>query len=167
MERSELPQGFPAGRFEGRESFRELVRTAFALAAREGWRELIISDADFLDWPLEERAVAESLQAWSASGRRITLLAKRWDAARQKHARFVAWRKTWAHIVDARACGSADPLELPSAFWSPAWVFERRDIENSVGYSGAEPQRRLVLRESLSEWLQKSSPSFPATTLGL
>lgn len=167
MEPADTPQDFPSGRFEGREAFRGLVRTAFALAAREGWRELIISDADFMDWPLDERAVADSLMAWSKTGRRITLLAKRWEPARQKHARFVAWRRTWAHIVDARACASADPLELPSAFWSPAWVLERRDIDNNAGYSGAEPQRRLVLREGLNEWLLKSSPSFPATTLGL
>jgi hypothetical protein len=49
----ELPQG----RFEGRDAFRQNVRDALACAAREGWRELILSDADFHDWPLGERAV--------------------------------------------------------------------------------------------------------------
>ena len=36
-----------------------------ATAAREGWREIILSDANFHDWPLGERAVVESLQAWA------------------------------------------------------------------------------------------------------
>jgi hypothetical protein len=65
------------------------------------------------------------------------------------------------------ACPSADPLELPSAIWSPGWVLERRDLARSTGYSGSEPQRRVLLRESLNEWLLKATPSFPATTLGL
>ena len=47
----ELPQG----RFEGRDAFRQNVRDALACAARQGWRELILSDADFHDWPLGER----------------------------------------------------------------------------------------------------------------
>ncbi len=157
----------PSGRFEGRVAFQQLVRDALACAAREGWREIILSDASFADWPLGERAVAESLQAWSKTGRQVTLLAKRYDEVVRRHARFVAWRGTWSHIIEARACASADALELPSAIWSPGWVMHRLDPERCNGYSGAEPERRLALRESLSEWLGKSSPAFPATTLGL
>lgn len=157
----------PEGRFEGRKDFQQLVRDALACAAREGWRQIIISDANFHDWPLGERAVAESLQAWSASGRHCTLLARNWDDAVRRHARFVMWRRTWSHIIDARACSSADPLELPSAIWSPGWVMQRLDPERSNGYSGSEPERRVLLRENLNEWLQKSAPSFPAHTLGL
>lgn len=155
------------GRFEGRTALQQLVRDALACAAREGWRELILSDADFGDWPLGERAVAESLQAWSATGRRMVLLARSYDEVVRRHARFVTWRRTWSHIIEPYACVSADPLELPSAIWSPAWVMERRDPERCTGWCGSEPQRRLLLRESLNEWLLKSSPSFPATTLGL
>jgi hypothetical protein len=157
----------PSGRFEGRQDFQQLIRDALACAAREGWRQIILSDADFGDWPLGERAVAESLQAWSASGRQCTLLARRWDDVVRRHARFVTWRKTWSHIIEARACSSADPLELPSAIWSPGWVMQRLDPDRCNGYSGNEPERRLLLRENLNEWLQRSSPSFPAHTLGL
>jgi hypothetical protein len=157
----------PARRFEGREDFRQLVRDALACAAREGWREIILSDADFEDWPLGERAVEESLQAWASSGRRMTLLARSYDQVRRQHARFVRWRGTWSHIVTPLACASADALEVPSAIWSPAWVLERRELERSIGYCGAEPERRVLLRESLAEWLRQATPSFPATTLGL
>jgi hypothetical protein len=159
--------GLPSGRFEGREAFRQLIRDALACAARQGWRELILCDADFSDWPLGERAVAQSLQEWSATGRRCTLLARRYDALVRDQARFVAWRKTWSHIIEARACPSADPVELPSAIWSPGWVMRRIDIDRSRGVTGSEPERRVLLRENLNEWLLKSSPSFAATTLGL
>ncbi len=157
----------PSGRFAGRVQFQQMVRDALARAAQEGWRELILADPDFADWPLGERAVAESLRAWSASGRRCTLLACRYDELAVRHARFVTWRRAWSHIIEARACGSADPLEFPSAIWSPGWVMQRLDPERCNGYAGAEPERRLRLRENLNEWLARSSPAFAATTLGL
>jgi hypothetical protein len=157
----------PVGRFAGRKAFQQLVRDALACAAREGWREIILSDPNFEDWPLGERAVAEALEAWSATGRQCTLLARRYDDVLRRHARFVTWRKTWSHIIEARACASADPLELPSAIWSPGWVLRRLDPGNCIGITGSEPERRLLLRDNLQEWLKKSSPSFPASTLGL
>jgi hypothetical protein len=157
----------PDGRFEGREDFRQLVRDALAAAAREGWRELILSDASFEDWPLGERSVVDALQAWSQTGRRMVLLARRYDTVLRQHARFVQWRGRWSHIIEARACPAADPLDLPSAIWTPLWVLERREPERSIGYCGGEPERRVALREVLQEWLQKSTPSFPATMLGL
>jgi hypothetical protein len=157
----------PTGRFAGRKAFQQLVRDALACAAREGWREIILSDANFEDWPLAERAVVESLEAWSATGRHCSLLARRYDDVVRRHARFVTWRKTWSHIIEARSCASADPLELPSAIWSPGWVLQRIDPERCNGVSGSEPERRVMLHENLQEWLKKSSPSFPATTLGL
>ena len=164
---SEGAPALPDKRFEGRGEFRQLVRDALATAAREGWREIVLSDASFEDWPLGERAVAEALQAWSGGGRRMVLLARRYDTVVRQHARFVQWRVTWSHIVTASACASADPLELPSALWSPHWVLERRDIDGCAGYCGSEPERRVALREALDGWLQKATPAFPATTLGL
>ncbi len=157
----------PSRRFEGRDDFRQLVRDALAAAAREGWRELILSDADFADWPLGERAVAESLAAWSSGGRSLVLLARNYDFVLRQHARFVQWRSRWSHIITALACPSADRLDLPSAIWSPAWVLERRDVDHSYGYCGTEAERRVLLREKLHEWQQKATPGFPASTLGL
>lgn len=163
----DAPQPLASGRFEGRKEFQQLIRDALACAAREGWRQIILCDANFHDWPLGERVVSESLQAWSASGRHCTLLARNWDDALRRHARFVTWRRTWAHIIDARACSSADPLDLPSAIWSPGWAMRRLDIERCNGYCGSEPERRVLLRQDLNEWLQRSSPSFPAYVAGL
>lgn len=163
----ETPHSLPSRRFEGREDFRQLVRDALACAAREGWREIVMSDASFEDWPLAERSVADSLQAWARSGRRMVLLARGYDHVVRQHARFVQWRVAWSHIVAASACPGADPLDLPSALWSPAWTLERREPERSIGYCGSEPDRRVAVRETLAAWLQKSTPAFPASTLGL
>ena len=157
----------PQGRFEGREAFRQHVRDALACAAREGWREIILSDADFHDWPLGERAVIDALGAWARSGRTLVMLARSYDEVIRHHARFVTWRRTWAHIIDCRRCAKADPVELPSVLWSPGWVLRRLDAERSTEICSTEPEARLHVRESLEEWLGQSAPGFPAGTLGL
>lgn len=158
----------PEGRFSGREAFQQLVRDALATAAREGWREIILSDANFHDWPLGERAVVESLQEWAHSGRRLTMLASSYSEVIRRHARLVRWRGTWDHILTCRVSPAADPLDIPSVLWSPGWVLQRLDPERCTGVTGREPERRVLLRENLNEWLRsKSAPGFPATTLGL
>lgn len=162
------PSGLPEGRFAGREAFQQMVRDAFATAAREGWAEILISDANFHDWPLGERAVVESLQAWAKGGRRFTMLAVSYDDVIRRHARFVGWRGTWDHIMTCRKSPAADPLELPCVLWSPGWVMQRLDPVRCAGVAGGEADRRVLVREVLNEWLRsKSSPGFPSTTLGL
>ncbi len=155
------------GRFEGRSEFAGLVRQAFAAAAAQGWREIVICDASFEDWPLGERSVAEALNAWSKSGRKLTMLAQSYDEVVRRHARFVTWRRTWSHIVECRGSGAMPVGDLPSAFWSPEWVFERLDLVRSTGIAGTEAGRRVALKEKLEEKLLRSTPAFPATTLGI
>ena len=162
-----VPQ-LPAGRFGSREAFQQMVRDALATAVREGWQEIMVSDASFHDWPLGERAVVESLQEWARGGRRLTFLACNYNEVIRRHARLVRWRTTWDHILTCRACPAADPLDIPSAIWSPQWVLHRLDPDRCAGVTGTEPSRRVLLQEVLGEWVRsKSAPGFPATTLGL
>jgi hypothetical protein len=161
------PQALPEGRFTGRTEFTDMIRQAFAVAAQQGWREIIVCDPDFEDWPLGERVVVQALNDWSKTGRKFTMLAGNYDEVLRKHARFVTWRRTWAHIVECRASASAAADETPSALLGPGWVFERLDPQRCTGVAGSEPARRVALRERLNERLLKSSPAFPATTLGL
>ena len=163
---SPVPPSSPLlqGRFAGRSEFADLVRQAFAVAADQGWREIIICDANFEDWPLGERVVAQSLNDWAASGRKFTMLAQDYAEVSRRHARFVTWRRTWSHIVECRGHASGD---LPSIFWSPGWAFERLELVHSTGVAGTEAGRRVALKERLAEKLLRSSPAFAATTLGI
>ena len=155
------------GRFSGRGEFTANVRQAFAAAASQGWREIIVCDADFADWPLGEREVAQSLNEWSRTGRKLTMLARNYDELRRKHARFVTWRQTWAHIVECRTIAATPADNMPSAFWTAGWLLERLDLQRCSGFAGSEPGRCVALRERLKERLLNSSPAFAATTLGL
>ena len=163
----ELIHGLPQGRFHGPTAFAELVRSSLSVAAAQGWREIILSDGGFEDWPLGERAVAQSLNDWARSGRKLTMLAKNYDEVVRRHARFVTWRRTWAHVVECRANSVLSADDFPSALWSPAWVFQRLDLTRCTGISGSEAARRVALKERLDECLRRSSPAFPATTLGI
>ena len=161
------PSMLPDGRFSGRSEFAELVRQALAAAAAQGWREMTWCDPDFGDWPLGERAVVQSLNDWAGSGRKLTLLAGHYDAVLRQHARFVTWRRTWAHLVECRKGDASSRGCLPSALWCPAWVLERLDSPRCTGVAGTDPARRSALKERLNEHLLTSSAGFPATVLGL
>jgi len=161
------PVALPVGRLQGRQAFVDLVRQALACAARERWEHIVLSDPDFADWPLGERAVVDSLQAWAGRGRHIRFLARDFARLREAHPRLVQWRTTWSHLVEAHACREMSGGDVPSAIWSPAWTMERLDIDRCTLVASVEPERRLQLHERLQACWQQGSPSFPATTLGL
>lgn len=161
------PIVLPSTRFAGREAFTQLVRDSLIAAAQQDWREIVFCDATFEDWPLQEKAVADSLHAWSRSGRRFVMLASRYDLVLRHHARFVSWRKTWDHIVESRICRNLGTADFPSAIWGPTWALRRLDLLRSTGVCGAEPDRRVHIREALDELMLGSSPGFPASILGL
>ena len=157
----------PHGRFEGRNAFQQWLRDALHCAARDGWREIVLCDANFEDWPLGEREVCAALTAWSRTGRKCVMLAVSYDELIRRHARFVLWRRTWSHIVECHACSRADVMDFPSAMYSPHWAMRKLDRVHCTGVGGAEPERRVQVSELVNEWLRKSSPSFPASVLGL
>ncbi len=161
------PSGKPTQRFSGPTEFQALLRDMMARAAHEQWREIVISDWDFAEWPLGERAVAQALQDWSRGGRKFVMLASRYDEVVRRHARFVSWRGTWSHIIECWVCPKVEPTDFPSVFWTPTELLLRLDVERCTGLHTGDAQRRTQLSESLEEWRRRSSPGFPATTLGL
>jgi hypothetical protein len=155
------------GAFAGPSAFADLVRNALSHANSQGWSEMVWCDATFEDWPLYEKAVVESLNAWSRTGRKLTLLAHHFDAMRRTHPRFVDWRVRWDHLVECRVCKGIEESEFPSVLWTPTWAMRRLDLQRCTGVATEEPRMRLLLREELEERKRQSSPGFPASTLGL
>ena len=141
----------PQGRIEGPSQFAAVIRLALATAAAQGWREIVMSDANFESWPLGERAVAQSLNEWAKTGRTLTMLARNYDEVTRRHARFVTWRRTWAHIVTCRANTQLALDDFPSGLWSPVWVCQKLDLVRCTGVAGTEAVRRVSLRERLDE----------------
>lgn len=159
--------GLPEGRLVGRLAFEGAVRAAMAAAGTEGWHTIILVDDDFHDWPLGERSVIEGLNAWAHRGRRMRLLARDFQALRLQHPRFVQWRTTWAHLIEAHAVTQASPHELPSAIWTPSWTLERLDPVHGSAVAERSAERRVALHERLDDWWARGRPGFAASTLGL
>jgi hypothetical protein len=159
--------GLPQGRLSGRAAFAQALRAGLQAAARQGWAELLLSDADFVDWPLGEREVVQALQDWARAGRCFTMLALSYRELQRLHPRFVRWRQTWDHLIDCRLCHGSDPLSFPSVLWTPQWVMQRIDAQRHVVVCDASAERRVSLRQQLDEYRRDSTPGFPASVLGL
>lgn len=157
----------PLGRLQGAQAFAQAIRLAAAQASQQGWREWWWSDPDFADWPLGERAVVDALNAWAQSGRQLHLLAKDYRAVHRLHPRFVQWRVTWDHVVQARGLTSASDDDLPSCCWTPVWTCQRIDRRAGVVLCGDGVATRSQLKLSLAEVWSRASPAFPASVLGL
>ena len=160
-------ESLPDGPFDGRQAFQAMLHKSLAVAARENWREIVFSDADFADWPLGERATVEALQAWAAAGRSLQLIAQDFQVFARGHARFVHWRQRWDHIMVCSLCSGAGAPAVPSAIWTSGWFMHRIDPERCRGVCGTAPESRVALRQVLDECLRHGRPGFPASTLGL
>ena len=165
------------GIFEGRAAYADALRETLLGLCAQGCREIFCVDASFVDWPWSDRAVLDALSQWAGRGRTLRLMALQYEDARRRHPRFVQWRTTFDHCVDAR-----EHEPEPEGKGAPAAaLFGARDG------AGAEPYRSVRLlntelargvisvqagdRLRLEQWFdalaQRYEPAFPASTLGL
>lgn len=150
-----------------RAEFIEALRELAFDAAQQSPRELRWSDPDFADWPLNEVAVIDALTRWTAPGRRLILLAQHYDEVLRRHPRFVEWRRVWAHLVDARVAEELAASDHPSLWLAgPRWL-QLLDRDHWRALRGDDEREARLLRDALDACLQRSSPGFPPTTLGL
>lgn len=151
-----------------RSEFHAAIRSAFAEAAAAGCRELWLCDTDYADWPLGERAVIASLTEWAASHRRLTLLANHFDEVVRRHARWVEWRKSWAHLVHCRTNTELERDKMPTLLLAPGLVSVRLiDPVHHRGVVSKEAADGLRCRDIVDAVLQRSAEAFSATTTGL
>lgn len=153
---------------DGRGDFQQAVRDALAQAAAAGSREILCCDLDYADWPLGERVVIDSLTAWAQSHRKLTLIAQHFDTVLRQHARFVAWRRHWSHVVQCRTLAEQDALDPPVLLLAPGVVSLRlADPLRHRGVLSAHAADEIRWGKLIDAILQRSTPGFAATTLGL
>jgi hypothetical protein len=151
-----------------RSEFTEAIRAALREAADQGGRAIVMSDPDFADWPLNEREAVECLGRWAQSHRSLTLLANDFDEFPRKHARWVAWRQNWSHIVSCRQADETDAPKLPIQLLIPGKLVVRLVDRVTCRGSVSRAEADLVqAREAINDILDRSHDAFPVTTLGL
>lgn len=159
--------------FAGRSEFQRLIVESLAWAAAQGAREVHAWDPSFVDWPLSDAAALASLGAWARPGRQLFLLALQYEDVRQRHPRFVRWRRDYAHCVSARMVEPDLRLEsTPEALLMLAApqeqlclrLFDRHFWRGELTLEAGDRSRALEWFDALA---QRSAESFAPTTLGL
>ena len=105
---------------------------------------------------------------WAGANRKLTVLARGFDEVARRHARWVAWRRTWSHVVECRANNELEAGQMPTLLLMPGLLTLRLvDTEHyrgSVARSNADAVRA---REQFDAVLQRSEDAFPVTNLGI
>jgi hypothetical protein len=160
----------PPPAIEGPEDFAPAVLWAVATAIADGARTLTAVDRAFGDiWPWDDAALLSSLAGWlRLPQRRLVLLAAGYEEMPRRFPRFVQWRRDWAHAIQPHQAPADLASLLPTALFDDRRVSVAR-LEDTQGHGRAslEPRTQLHWHDRTDAVLQRSSPGFPVTTLGL
>ncbi len=151
-----------------RGEFHDAVRGAFAEAAATACREIFLCNDDFADWPLNEPQLVENLAKWASPHRKFVILARGFDEIARLHPRWVAWRRTWSHVIECRANNELEAGQMPTLLLMPGLLTLR--LVDAVHYRGSVSRHvgdAVRARELFDGICQRSEEAFPATNLGL
>lgn len=152
---------------DGRSEFAAALRLALASAVQTRAHELCLIDPDFDTWPLEDAEVLGALTAWARlPKRRMLMMAARFDALPRRCPRFVAWRRTWAHVVECRTT-EVDASQIPTLLLAGARSLQLADRLAWRGHWLADDSEVAEWREVVDVLMQRSEVDFPANTLGI
>lgn len=154
---------------DSRQSWIQALHWGVQTAIGQGARCITWVDTDFAEWPLNDTAWLQALVPWLRQPqRRLVLLAATFAEIPQRHPRFMAWRRDWAHAIE--------PLQAPEEMAAslPCVLLDDRQISVQLldplhwrGRAAQETRAAHLLREQVDAVLQRSEASFPVNTLGL
>jgi len=131
-------------------------------------RDITLVDVDLSPWPLDDVAVIDALTRWiRLPGRRLHLVAARYDVVTRDQPRFAAWRQPFAHAVDSWTPVELDATDLPSVLLLDGSCFELFDRERWHARWTAERRSCILQRERVDALMQRCEGAWPVTMLGL
>jgi hypothetical protein len=152
---------------DGRSDFTLSVQASLVYAVRSKQRELCLVDPDFESWPMDDAVVLDALGAWARlPQRRLLMVSNRFDAFARRFARFTAWRRTFAHVVEAFVT-EVEPSQVPTLLLAGAGSLTLADRLRWRGHALTDDKEIADWREVVDVLLQRSEPGFGANTLGL
>jgi hypothetical protein len=145
-----------------------LQATLEAALARNA-RTLLWVDPDFGSWPLDRPAVINTLGPWlRRPGRRLVLLAERYDRLERTHPRFTQWRRDWSHVIDTREPGDTAAPDLPCCVLDDGpTLLTLWQRDPPLGRAGQDAAQAATAREQIDAVLQRSVSAWPLRPLGL
>jgi hypothetical protein len=157
------------GAISSRAAFQAAVRGVLAHAAERGVRRMHWISPDFDNWPLDEPWLLDALSDWARPRTvQLTWLASDFEALRRRTPRLVAWRQRWSHVLQCLGPDDGASAELPSLLVADdkllIKVMDPARWRGRISCSAADIQ---AAREQIDALLQRSSDTFPVTTLGI
>lgn len=154
--------GDPAG-------FRAAVRASVDAAIARGTRSLLFVDPDFAGWPLDDPGLLNALAGWLRQpGRRLTLLADRFERIVRDHPRFTHWRPAWSHAVDTRRPDEITATGLETLLLDDGpTVLTLWERNPPKGRARQDAAVAAEARDRIDAPLQRSEADWPVRPLGL
>ena len=159
----------PPPSIDSREAFSAALRWGFDRAIVNGARCITCSDPTFEAWPLNDVALLQQLTNWlRLPQRRLVLLAASYDTVPRQLPRFTAWRRDWAHAIQALQPQAEISADVPSLLIDDRHVSVHLiDPLHWRGRASEEAGVRMLWQEKIDAVLQRSEAAFAVTTLGL
>lgn len=161
------------GRHEGLGELKALRRALLLSACAQGARRILVLDPNLVDWPLSDPEVLDALAHWGRTGGRLELLAPDFTAAARHQSRFLQWRMKWDHVLrigsfDEGEVGPGWPTSLLVVVGGEAaGVLRVLDFDAWRATFSRLPTDRQAALEQFDAIAQRSSPSWPLSTVGL
>ncbi len=132
---------------------------------------LLCFSTDFSAWPLQQPAFIRQLELWALRDPRrhaaLRLLAVDWSTVRLRFARFAAFRRDFAHLIDCRQISERQASGLHEMAWTPSGAVCAHTATWMSAEQWHSATRLHALRLGFEDAWQKAVPAFPAITLGL
>ena len=153
---------------DSEETFRDAVCAGVEWAGEQRLLELVLCDPHFGFWPLSEPRLLTALTAFvRLPGRKLVLLAQRYDHLRRRHPRFVRWRNDWSHAVWPLSLDSQQ-IEMPALLLAGrGQALYLRNADVWEGQWLTDRARLQALNDQARSWLQRAQPDLPVSVTGL
>ncbi len=150
-------------------SFAAAVVWSLQTSIARNARRIVWSDPSFRDWPLDDPALLDALAGWVRLPlRKLVLLAQDFDELPRRHPRFVTWRRSWSHAVEAWSPAEESTETVPALAVDDGPVgLELLDAERWRGRAALDAHDGRRWRERIDALLQQSEPAMPVDRLGL
>ena len=129
---------------------------------------LWLVDGDFSDWPFDTTEVLSALTRWARlPARRMLWIGQDFEALAQRQPRLAAWRRDFAHVVEAYGPAPQERLDWPCWLMSERHAIVLADRAHWRGHNLHTAAELRALREGVDGLLQRCEPAWPAHVLGL
>jgi hypothetical protein len=153
---------------DGRTALRRALQAWLDEAAQTRARELWWCDGDLSLWPVGERDWIETLGRWVGPGRRLIVLLADDAALQRQHPRWVAWRRTWGHLVELWVVDPEVANQLRGWALSPARCgVEILDPAIARARWVRDPVALRAALQQLQAWKERARPGLAVHPLGL